>query len=161
MIERSCASPSVFAVFRKQTKPSFHSGSNRFLDMLAVDRDHSGSGMIEPEDAAQQLRATRTNQSGDPKISPRRSDKADVARIGGSLNLIDLDPRLAGLVRHRGKQIVHVATDHQRNDLVIGNFRDAPRANVSPITQHGVRVSHLTNFFQKVADVDDADTTAL
>ncbi len=53
--------------------------------------------------------------------------------------------------------MVHVATDHQRNDLIIGNVVDIAGTNIAAVTQHGIVIGNFPDFFQKVADVDNSN----
>ncbi len=116
---------------------------------------------IERHQAPQQLGASRTDQPGQRPGSLRAAAPARRrAASSRPLRAFQRQHDFAGCVRHRGKQLVDVAADHQRHDVRFAVAGQLAAAGHRAVAQHDVAIGDAANLFQEVADVDDRDARA-
>jgi len=61
-------------------------------------------------------------------------------------------------VLHRGIQLIDLPTDHQRDELRLGCRSENTTSDRLSIPKHHIAIADAADFFQKMADVDDADS---
>ncbi len=74
--------------------------------------------------------------------------------------LVELEDRLAGRMRHAGKELVQVAADHVSDDRLQVRFRQSPAGDRSTVSQHGVGLGDPAHFLEKMADINDGQPAA-
>ena len=93
-----------------------------------------------------------------PKNLAATKVERHIVRLRQAAKTIDRQQCLARRVRHAGIQFVDASPHHQRNDLRFGCSGKRPAGDRFAVAKHQVAVAHAADLFQKVADVDHAQT---
>ena len=97
-----------------------------------------------------------------PRISPRRSRNAARRTAGGdatsTTSTSDVLLRLRGALR---EQRVDRASDHVRDERLVGDVGERAGRDAAAVAEHGEPIGDLAHLLEEVADVDDGHAARL
>jgi hypothetical protein len=153
--------PLLLAVFGDHPQSGLNAGLRGGTGRDLADAYSPGAHFVEAEQAADQLRPPRADESRESENLAatkfqRNADGGLASRHAGQR-----EDRLARLMGNLGKKLFNGATDHEGDDLLFGSPRQLPGADGASVAEHGVIVADFPNFLEKMADVDDAEAFLL
>jgi hypothetical protein len=114
--------------------------------------------VIEAVDEVEELGAPGPDEPAEPDDLARMNLQAHSADGGEPLDIPNLQQDAVGSNRPVGIELVHLAPDHELDELVGRSRRRQAARRGAPVRQHGDSVADAPDLVQAVRDVDDPDT---
>ena len=92
-----------------------------------------------------------------PSTSPRRRSKLASFTSGRRRNPRTSQQHVVGAAAAVGEELLELAADHQRHQLVGARRRGQPRSDRHAAVEHGDPIADLADLVEPVRDVDDTD----
>ena len=117
---------------------------------------------VDAEDGAGELAAPGADQAGDAEDLSAPDGEVDrLGRIGGGPHADHFETLAAGRLCRRQIERLEVATDHQANHGIVGDFTAIERTDHAAVAQHHDAVGAASHLVQPVGDEDDPDPVSL
>ena len=139
--ERSSIRPSSLRSSLRKPTPSRQRCPRGGAAGRGADDLHLAAGeRVEAEDGPQQIRAARADRPARPKISPAPQAQAGPPQPGGAGGGMDLQRRRARLMRGARVKVLHLAADHQGDNVVEAGVGHRAGPDGLAVLEHGEAV---------------------
>src|SRR5690606_11457974 len=105
---------------------------------------------IEPEQCAQEFRATGADQTSNANDLPTMKRERGLDRFASPGEARTLEDDVTRTSRGAGIKVMHVTADHVSNDRGMRCARDSSCCHAAPIAQDGITIAYRLHLFKEV-----------